>query len=225
MLKSFLIIVNLQIFIFASQVILVVAQNTKTSKAVLQCYENNKKVGKTIDVNIGKNGLGHGLGISTFKSNANDVDKKEGDKKAPIGVFKLSYLFGYEKDKNYKMKYLQVDKNHTCIDDSQSKNYNSVLNFIDKDAKSFEYMKRDDDQYRLGVVVAHNDIKKPYAGSCIFIHVQKDVDAPTAGCTSMNYEDLKELISWLDDKKNPILIQVSKEHLSQVKKLYPNLEF
>ncbi|MCW9027049.1 MAG: L,D-transpeptidase family protein [Thiovulaceae bacterium] len=215
----------MHIFVYAAQIVLVVAQNTDTSKAILQRYENNQKVGNPIDVNIGKNGLAHGLGISSFKINNKESDKIEGDKKAPIGVFKLHYLFGYEKkDKNYNMNYIQVDEKYTCIDDAQSIYYNSVLNFVDKDAKSFEYMKRDDDQYKLGIVVGHNDIKKPNAGSCIFIHVQKAVDAPTAGCTSMSYEDLKELVSWLDSKKDPILIQVAKEHLNQVKKQYPNLE-
>lgn len=224
MLKTFLIIINLHIFACASQIVLVVAENIHSSKAKLQRYQDNQKVASPIDVNIGKNGLAHGLGISTFKTNVKEPDKKEGDKKAPIGVFKLHYLFGYEKqDDNYKMDYMQVDEKYTCIDDAQSKYYNSVLNFVDKDAKSFEYMKRDDDQYKLGIVVGHNDIKKPYAGSCIFMHVQKAQDASTAGCTSMSYKDLKELATWLDSKKDPILIQVAKEHLNQVKKQYPNL--
>jgi len=225
MLKSFLIIINIHIFLGASQVILVVASNNTTHKAILQRFDDGEKIGSPIDVNIGKNGLAYGLGITSLKLDAKEVDKKEGDKKAPIGIFELSYLFGYEKDDNYKMNYIQVDENYTCVDDPQSKNYNSVLNFIDKEAKSFEYMKRDDVQYKLGIVVAHNDIQKPFAGSCIFIHVQKAVDAPTAGCTSMKFEDIKELVFWLDPKKKPVLIQVSKEHLDLVKKLYPNLVF
>ena len=85
-------------------------------------------------------------------------------------------------------------------------------------------MKRDDEQYRLGVVVSHNKAQIKNAGSCIFLHVQKSVDAPTAGCTSMRYEDLKTIVKWLDINKNPILIQVTKKYLDALKDIYPNLK-
>jgi len=61
-------------------------------------------------------------------------------------------------------------------------------------------------------------------GSCIFIHVQKSKDAPTAGCTSMRLEDLKVIAKWLDREKNPILIQIPKSRIEDVKKLYPELK-
>ena len=85
-------------------------------------------------------------------------------------------------------------------------------------------MKRNDGQYELGVVVAHNSMGIKGQGSCIFLHVQKEEDAPTAGCTSMKLEDLKKITKWLDKDKNPILIQIPKSLTSEVKRLYPELK-
>ncbi|WP_373072516.1 L,D-transpeptidase [Sulfurimonas sp.] len=222
MLKSFLIIINFHIFAFASQIVLVVADNTNTNKAKLQCFEDNKKVGKTIDVNIGKNGLG--LGVSKLTPNFDiKIYKREGDKKAPLGIFKLTRVFGYEKNIKTNMPYIQASKDLICVDDSDSKDYNRIIKMPSIKPKSFEIMRRDDDQYKLGIVVDHNKKQIKQAGSCIFLHVQKTQDSPTAGCTSMKYEDLKKIVEWLDPKKDPMLIQVDEKNLDNIKKLYPEL--
>jgi L,D-peptidoglycan transpeptidase YkuD (ErfK/YbiS/YcfS/YnhG family) len=165
MLNTFLIIINLQIFVFASQIVLVVADNTDTHKAKLQCYEDNEKVGKLIDVNIGKNGLG--LGISDIPLlNINRMKyKKEGDKKAPFGIFRLTSVFGYDTSLNTKMPYKKATKDLICVDDSSSKYYNRIINMPKDKPKSFELMFRDDDQYKLGVVVSHNKGQVKNGGS------------------------------------------------------------
>ena len=227
MLKSFLIIINIHIFAFASQIVLVVSENSQIHKAKLQRYESGKKVGDVIDVNIGENGLG--VGLSKLSKNISidkdEVVKKEGDKKAPLGIFRLSAVFGYAKNIDTNIPYIQARKDLICVDDSDSKQYNKIIKMPDKNKpKSFEMMRRDDDQYKLGVVVDHNTIQKKGRGSCIFLHIQKAKDAPTAGCTSMKYEDMKTVVEWLDIDKNPILIQISKEYIKEVKKLYPELE-
>ena len=85
-------------------------------------------------------------------------------------------------------------------------------------------MKREDSQYRLGVVVEHNKNGIYKRGSCIFIHVEKKENAPTAGCTSMKYNDLKKIVMWLDESKNPILIQIPKSYSKEVLELYPELK-
>ena len=49
-------------------------------------------------------------------------------------------------------------------------------------------------------------------------------NASTAGCTSMSLKDMRrDANSWLDGSKNPILIQVPKSSLGEIKKLFPNL--
>ncbi len=224
MIKTFLILVILQNFLFSSQqIILVISQDYTSPKAKLTCYEDGKQIFETIDVNIGKNGLGFGLGEIKLKENKQDIVKKEGDKKAPIGIFKLTKTFGYDKKQTSSLKYIYLEKNLICVDDSNSKFYNKIIQMPKNKPKSFEIMRREDSQYALGVVVAHNAQQKKQAGSCIFLHVQESIDAPTAGCTSMSFENMKKIVEWLDESKNPILIQVPKSYTQEIKKLYPTL--
>ncbi|NPA59929.1 MAG: L,D-transpeptidase family protein [Epsilonproteobacteria bacterium] len=220
MIKTFLILLILQNLLFSQQVILVVAKDFQTSKAKLTCYEDGKKIFSTIDVNIGKNGLGWGLGEVSLTQNKDEPQKREGDKKAPAGIFKLSSIFGNEKNQNFKMQYLYADKNLICVDDSNSKFYNQIIKMPTIVPKSYENMRRDDNQYNLGVYVKHNKKQISGAGSCIFLHIQKSKNHPTAGCTSMKEEDIKKIASWLDRSKNPILIQIPQQSLKEITNLY-----
>ncbi len=225
MIKSFLILASFSIFAFSSQqIVLVVSQDFNSSKAQLECFEGSKKVFNTMDVNIGKYGLGWGLGEVNLTQKDTDPIKQEGDKKAPIGIFKLSSVFGYKKEQNLHMPYLYTSNNLICVDDSNSKYYNQIIQMPDTQPKSFEFMKRDDNQYKLGIVVKHNKNSIKQRGSCIFMHIQKEKDAPTAGCTSMSYRDLNKIIQWLEINKNPILIQIPHSMSKEILQLYPELK-
>lgn len=223
MIKSFLIHISFSILLFSSeQIILVVAPDFDSAGAKLEFYEGGKKLFAT-DVNIGKNGLGWGMGEVALTQNAGEAIKKEGDQKAPAGIFRLTHIFGYENDSNYKMPYLYASKNLICVDDSSSNFYNEVA-ILDEMPKSYESMRREDDQYKLGVVVAHNTSKKKDAGSCIFLHIYKEKNAPTAGCSAMSLEDIKVITKLLDSKKNPLLIQIPKSSAPEILQRYPQLK-
>jgi len=226
MIKTFLITLSFSIFLHASQqIILVVAEDFQTPKAQMICYENGKKIFEKIAVNLGKNGLGWGLGIHMLEQKKAEPLKYEGDKKAPAGIFKLGTGFGYARNKKLKIPYTFTSENLICVDDSNSDLYNKII-FMPKKNKpiSFETMKRKDDQYKLGVEVLHNFTATPQRGSCIFLHVEKGKDVGTAGCTSMKYEKLSDIVEWLDQEKNPILIQIPKRSAQEVIKLYPELK-
>jgi len=223
MIKTFLILLILQNFLYSGQIVVVISDNFKTSKATLSCYEDSKKVIDSIEVNLGRNGLGWGLGEVILTQKNTQPTKREGDGKAPAGIFKLTSSFGYEKKQDFDLNYQYLDENLICVDDSTSKNYNKIIKMPKIKPKSFEIMRRDDHQYELGIVVEHNKKQKKMAGSCIFLHVEKFKGAPTAGCTSMSLENLQIITKWIDESKNPILIQIPKSSLGEVKKLYPNL--
>ena len=224
MIKSFLILINFQILLYSSQqIILVVSDGFSSPKASLECYEDGEKIFNTIDVNIGKNGLGWGLGEKNLQQKKDEPLKYEGDKKAPIGIFKLTDIYGYSQKHNYKMPYLHTSKSLICVDDSKSPFYNQIIQ-ANGNEKSFEYMKRDDHQYELGIVVAHNQKALAKRGSCIFLHVKKSKNAPTAGCTSMRLDEITKIANWLDKEKNPILIQIPKSSSREILKLYPELK-
>jgi len=203
----------------SQQIILVVADNFNTSKAKLMFYQDDKVLLST-EVNLGTNGLGWGIGEVELSKRSNEPLKYEGDRKAPTGVFKLTNIFGYSHQNNYKLPYLYTSKELICVDDSLSNFYNHIIQ-ANGDEKSFELMKRSDNQYKYGITVAHNKKGESKRGSCIFLHLQKDTDTSTAGCTSMDESSLKKIILLLDKKKNPLLIQISKHSLKEIQILYP----
>jgi len=224
MIKSFLNLMYISTLLFSSeQIVLVVSDDFNTSSAKLECYEGSKNICKDINVNIGTNGLGWGLGLHKFTQKSSDSLKYEGDKKAPIGVFRLSSIFGYAKKSDFKMPYLYASKKLICVDDSNSLFYNQLI-MAHGDEKSFEYMKRDDELYKIGVVVEHNKKAESKRGSCIFLHIQRGDKKSTAGCTSMKEKDLTKIVNWLDKSKNPILVQIPRSSSSEVLKLYPQLK-
>ena len=223
MIKSFLILIIFSISLFSSQqIVLVVADDFNTSNAKLEFFEGDKRL-LSFNVNIGKNGLGWGLGEIELSKNPNEPLKYEGDKKAPIGIFKLTDIFGYDFSTNSTMPYLHTSKELICVDDPESNFYNHIIQAKGNE-KSFEYMKRNDHQYKYGVTVAHNIMGENKRGSCIFLHIEKNFNAPTAGCTSMKEKNLKKIITLLKKDKNPLLIQIPKRLSKEVLKLFPQLK-
>ena len=206
------------------QLIVVTGKEWSTPYGKLQRYEKEgkrwHKVGKTIEIKLGRNGLGWGIGLHTIPKDAKII-KKEGDGKAPAGIFELKQAFGYFPfvvDYPYEV-YKSTDH---CVDDVNSKFYNKIVDStkIEVDYKSKEHMRFPKDYYKYGIVVNHNHIDEAGAqkgaGSCIFIHIKK---VPTAGCTVMREDEIKEIIQWLDVESHPLLVQGTGEVLNGLLKL------
>ncbi|WP_295419101.1 L,D-transpeptidase family protein [Sulfurovum sp.] len=194
------------------QLLVVSTKDWSTPQGILQRYEKEDgswhKVGEPIRIKLGRNGLGWGRGLHTIPKDAKYI-KKEGDGKAPAGIFTLKQAFGYQPfvvEYPYQV-YRTTDH---CVDDVNSKFYNKIVDStkIKADYKSFEHMKFPKDYYKYGIVVNHNHIDEAGAvkgaGSCIFIHIKK---IPTAGCTVMSEDEIKQIIKWLDAGKEPLLVQ------------------
>ena len=209
--------------LFASkQIVLVVSDDFNSSVAKMECYEDSTLTCGDISVNIGKNGLGWGLGEVELTQKTSEPLKFEGDKKAPVGVFRLSAIFGYEAKETYKTPYLFASEKLICVDDGDSPFYNK-LKIAEGNEKSFEFMRREDSQYKIGIVVEHNKKALSQRGSCIFMHIQRGEKTPTSGCTSMKEEDMAKIANWLDENKNPILIQIPRSSRGEILRLYPQL--
>jgi L,D-peptidoglycan transpeptidase YkuD (ErfK/YbiS/YcfS/YnhG family) len=84
------------------------------------------------------------------------IDKKrEGDGKSPSGIFPLGIAFGYDPSVVTKMPYRQATDDDFWVDDVNSEDYNKWVKG-QPNAASWEKMKRDDDQYKHGVVIEYN---------------------------------------------------------------------
>jgi L,D-peptidoglycan transpeptidase YkuD (ErfK/YbiS/YcfS/YnhG family) len=207
----------------STQLIVVTTSDWDAVEGTLRRYERLnaagewQAVGEGIRVVVGKNGLGWGVGIVPagelrFPRSIDPV-KKEGDGKAPAGIFRLSSTFGYadEKKPEWKMPYISLTQSVVCVDDPASKFYNRILDSteISQDWNSSEHMQRKDDLYRWGIVVDHNaDPPTSGSGSCIFLHVWRGTGEGTVGCTAMPQEQLEAILGWLDPARKPVLVQL-----------------
>jgi D-alanyl-D-alanine dipeptidase len=149
--------------------------------------------------------------------------KQEGDGRAPAGVFSLSSAFGYappEQAADVKLPYIQAVATLECVDDPRSAHYNRIVDRAaveNPDWKSSERMRRDDDQYRWGVVVDHNAQGASGRGSCVFLHIWEAPRKGTAGCTAMDLSSMEELLRRLDAKKRPMLVQAPQAEFERLR--------
>ena len=202
------------------QAVLVVSRDWDATGAILQCYDRGgigqswEPVGGCVTVNIGRTGLAWGRGLHTGSPLPGPI-KREGDGKAPAGVFELPQVFGYAPEDQVpgvKLPYIALASDIVGVDDVKSKYYNQIVNaglVPLKDWNSAETMRRADGLYEWGVLVNHNTSPTlPGAGSCIFLHVWRGSDSPTAGCTAMSRQEMIRLVTWLDPRAKPLLVQL-----------------
>ena len=175
-----------------------------------------KPVGESFPVVVGRNGLAW----STDSAPEGDfVAKKEGDGKAPAGMFPLTFAFGSADADKVKLPYTQLGEFTECVDDVNSLHYNKIVDRMKVGAfdwKSSEKMLAVGAEYELGVFVAHNSYPvRPSGGSCIFLHIWKNADSGTAGCTAMERTDLEKILAWADPNRNPYLVQLPQDVYKQ----------
>ena len=127
-------------------------------------------------------------------------NKIEGDKKTPIGTFKIENLY-FRGDRVKKpltlLKCIKIKKNMGwCNDISFPEKYNKLIK-IEKKIRH-EKLKRKDNKYDLLIPIKYN-YKKPITGkgSCIFIHLTKNYK-PTTGCIALKEKDFLILVKLIN---------------------------
>jgi D-alanyl-D-alanine dipeptidase len=206
----------------SDQLIVVTSKNWNDTQGVAQRYERHGQTFEKFDapfaIVLGKNGMGWGRGLLDIEQREGPV-KQEGDGKAPAGIFKLGSAFGYAPSAETRLPYLSLTPTIECVDDSQSRRYNELVDgaVVDKDWSSSERMRRSDELYRQGIFIQHNTPATPAAGSCIFFHLWRGPSAPTRGCTAMDPANIVQLFDWLDPSKSPVLVQLPQAEYEQLR--------
>jgi L,D-peptidoglycan transpeptidase YkuD (ErfK/YbiS/YcfS/YnhG family) len=208
------------------QLIVVLSDSWNSPKAALYRFERSDAGWSgplsRSDVVVGSNGMAWGIGL--LQRNNGGLMKKEGDRRAPAGIFRLKHAMGYApaSPEGAPYPYEQISEASRCIDDPASALYNRIVNEEemkmrgDVPWKSAEIMLRKDDLYKWLIVVDHNmTTPLPGEGSCIFLHIRRSPDKGTAGCTAMAEQDLLTLLGWLRDEKNPLLVQLPRAEYEQ----------
>jgi D-alanyl-D-alanine dipeptidase len=206
------------LFANSLQAIVVTTPDWDSLKGTARLFErrstgsNWKQISNEFPVVVGRNGLAIDK-AEPWREDAARATKKEGDGRAPAGIIPLTFAFGRrEKPAEVRLPYTRLEQFTECVDDVDSSHYNTIVDRMkvgNFDWKSSEKMLDVGDQYDLGVFVAYNTYPVVRGnGSCIFLHIWKDAETGTAGCTAMARENLERVVKWLDPKKNPHLVQM-----------------
>ena len=212
----------------AGQMVLVTTANWDSTSGELRRYERDgagwKQVGDASNIVVGRTGSAWGIGLNT--THGDGPVKREGDGKAPAGVFSIGPAFGYADSARTGLGYKAMGQNDWCIDVPDSAYYNQIIDrslvkapLLDQ---SSEPMRRDihadgDQRYREGFVIEHNAANTRNAGSCIFAHLWSAPDSTTAGCTAMAPASMDTLLAWLDEKRKPVFVQLPQAQYRQLR--------
>lgn len=200
----------------AKQLVVVTTADWNASNGALRTFTLTdggwQAAADAIPVTIGRAGSAWGVGLHEAQPGP---IKKEGDGRAPAGIFRIGNAFGYAKSESTALPYLAMDDSDYCVDVDGSRLYNRIVDARDVGAAaiagSTEPMRRDvhangDQRYKLGLVIEHNPEGRAGAGSCIFAHLWKAPGEATAGCTAMDEPAMRGLYAWLRPEQRPIFV-------------------
>ncbi len=209
------------------QAVVVRTDNWTATTGKAQLFERSsltakwKKSGKEFPIVVGRSGLAWGIESAPEAAAA---FKKEGDGNAPAGMFPLTFAFGSSDAGRSALPYTRLESSTECVDDAASSHYNTIVDRMkvgSLDWNSSEKMLEVGEEYGLGVFVSYNTYPvRRGDGSCIFLHVWKDAETPTSGCTAMDRADLERVVAWLNPARNPYLVQLPRDEYKRYRKAW-----
>jgi D-alanyl-D-alanine dipeptidase len=209
-------------FTESRQAVIVTTKDWNATHGEAHLYERSSQTakwrskGEMFPIVVGRSGL-------AWEPDSAPKSKKEGDGNSPAGMFPLTFAFGTAvKPEQVTFPYTRLGEYTECVDDVSSHHYNKIVGRDQVgifDWKSSEKMLEIVPQYELGVFVAYNSYPVVKGnGSCIFLHVWKDANTPTAGCTAMGRLDMERIVSWLEPALNPYLVQLPEAEYKLLRK-------
>jgi len=204
----------------STQCLVGIAENWDSSRATLSYYEKSngrwQRVGEPWPARLGRSGLAWGRGLHPLSKDA--ATKKEGDLRAPAGVFEIGGAWGYDAAirRHPRLPYRQITPRDLWVEDPDSPQYNLHLVLERDPATPWEkkqQMRQGDHAHSLKLFIAHNAPPKviPREGSAIFFHIWRDGGKrPSAGCTTMEEKKLRDLIARIDPARRPLYVLLPK---------------
>jgi L,D-peptidoglycan transpeptidase YkuD (ErfK/YbiS/YcfS/YnhG family) len=156
---------------------------------------------------LGKNGIAWGRGVAGQEQPG--LRKKEGDQRAPAGLFRIGTIYTFDDSLPAGADYPfhTITTADAWIDDVTHPLYNQHVTVDPANPPAWfekQAMRHNDPPHRWLVEIRHNaDPTVPGAGSAIFFHLQRGPDRKTAGCTTMAEDTLVPLIRWLRADADP----------------------
>ena len=221
------------------QVIIGIAPSWKSSYVTLSVFERANSAsqwqinGQGWKGRLGRTGLAWGLGIhnaEAIQTSSSKLIKKEGDGRAPAGIFRIGGAYGYTAgiQKNPALPYRQITTKDLWVEDSNSVHYNRHLILKHDPKTTWEkkaQMRQGDTAHSLKLFIAHNSPDRgralANAGSSIFFHIWRGGGSKsTAGCTTMAPDKLKSLISKIDPAKKPVYVLLTQDEYQRLRTVW-----
>ena len=211
----------------STQCLVGLADDWDSSHATLSFYERRggtwQRDGDAWPARLGKNGLVWGLGMHPLPAAA--TLKREGDLRAPAGVFHVGDVWGAAATmhKQPRLVYHHVTSRDLWIEDPTSPDYNKNVRLDHEPATAWEkkqQMKQDDPAHALKLFIAHNAPPNvvPNGGSSIFFHIWRDNGGrATAGCTSMAENKLRSFVARIDPARHPLYVLLPKAEYEKLR--------
>ena len=144
------------------------------------------------DAHFGKNGLGKEI---------------EGDLKTPIGVYEFNSYFGIADNPGTKLPYIKLNNSLYWDGDSNSKNYNKMVNietYDDFDIAESEHLIDEILAYQYVMSINYNKDRIPHKGSAIFLHCYTE-NPYTAGCIAVPHSNMLKIYQKANKKAKIII--------------------
>lgn len=208
-----------------TQLLLGISDDWDDSHVVLRRFERTREgwrqVGEPWQGRLGREGSAWGLGLHPQRGLAGPR-KREGDRRAPAGVFRIAGAYGYAAADEVRLgrglPYHQVGPRDMWVEDPGSPHYNRHIQAPGGRAltewEKKQQMIQNDPVHALKLFIEHNAGEEvvPGGGSAIFFHIWRDEGRrATAGCTTMSEARLRELIAWVEPARQPVYVLLPRE--------------
>ncbi|MFN3656704.1 MAG: hypothetical protein ACK4UO_05545 [Pseudolabrys sp.] len=206
----------------AQRLVLVTADNLTTSAARLQRFTRANAAapwqpdGEAVNALVGRKGMAWGFAFRDLARKGEPV-KVEGDKRAPVGFYRIGASFGFAASQ--QPGYLRLQEGAVCVDDPGHPAYNTITERarVGK-AVHGENMSRVP-EYRRGILVDYPSSGPARGGSCIFIHLWLPGKTGTAGCIALQEPQLVALQDFARD--GAVLAILPRQALARFKGCLP----
>lgn len=137
------------------------------------------------------------------------ADKREGDRRTPVGTYSFDFAFGIKADPGSILPYKVLDDTDYWVDDSNSSHYNQMASTKDTAADwgSAEHLIGVTPQYNYSLVINYNTAERtPGKGSAIFLHGYHTWKTWTEGCIAIPEERMKQLLQSVDEDAKILVV-------------------
>jgi L,D-peptidoglycan transpeptidase YkuD (ErfK/YbiS/YcfS/YnhG family) len=207
----------------ARRLVLVTADRFSSTSASLGQFERDaasapwQEVRGATSALIGQRGVAWARAFARYARRGEAI-KVEGDKRAPIGFFKLGASFGF--GMSDRPDYVRITQDTICVYDLSSPAYNTISSRAKVGLEVLAENMSHVPQYRRGLLVDYPTNAREKAGSCIFVHLQLPGMTGTAGCVALPEPQLVALQDFA--QPGAVLAILPRQALGRFKGCLPN---